>query len=1044
MIRVTPLKTKKGKTTAQAAADPVDYLKNEKEEQDQKTGYYSKNQAPSRWLGEGARALGLEGAVDDKRLYELLQGHLPDGTDLSARGGRAAQARLATDITISVQKSYSLMCVGDPSLLNLLDEGVEYVSKFIEKEVATARLKKGGTEVEHTGSMVMSAFRHEETRTVDGTADRDDHIHLIALNATQRADGTWARLDLSWGERMVLAKTADFALKAWLAQKVQERGHKIRITEDGWEFDAVAPSFIEMNSRRTGQRNEWLRAHGLDPETATDAQKTRASLATRGDKDQIGKIEQNYEWRARLRDQGLDLDAINREARERGPIVTPDLSLEAVRSAARHVGERESVFSKDVTRLEGLKAGMGGATLESVETAMTDKAAGLLDVGGGKLTTREALYREQEILARIRAGRDTLAPLCTDEQVSTLITTTEQGQGYPLSDGQKAAIRLALTSQDRVVGIIGAWGVGKTTGAARPIVAQAQALGLQVQAIAPTTQAKREIAGAKADETATIAAWLQTKPEKTKTGAIVRNENRLIVMDEAGMVDAATMDAVLRKLDAEGGRLILTGDPERQLRSVGAGKPLQQAMETGAIRYVEINEIQRQTNPRLKEMAQLWANRDTVAAVQIAKEYMHTVTVTEADWKAAGREPKKPTLGQSGEGPQPTEPMIGLAKKLGMKDAARQDFEAVRRYLDIHSKSQLGYDERTPDAAPAQKIPRDVRQQAIIRETAARYLSKTPEQRSDLVMMALTNKIRRGINELTREGLKREGAVSSEAEVTLKALDKVDMTTEQLARPESYAGRTDLVVRMMQGRGKDREIIDFSVREVVEGRVILDDPDGQGKIWNPATAKNAQVYSTREIALAIGDEINFRDSAGLRDTPDRIENGEDAKIVRLDPDGPVAQMSDGREVTLRADQNYPLDYGYCRTVHKAQGMSKGAALMGVESEMAQEAAAQITGVGCTRAKVELEMVTDDPEKLGKKMEKWAIHVAAMEAAKTSDHPDLATLQSLRAEAQQDLGHVGDLSKAREEAQAEALAEQERPAQEQQAQAAREQEEELER
>ena len=1039
MIRVTPLKTQKGKTTGQTAKDLVDYLKNEKEEQDQKTGYYSKNQAPSRWLGEGAKALGLEGAVGDRDLYELLQGHLPDGTDLSKRGGRGDHARLATDITISVQKSYSLMCVGDPSLLDLLDEGVEYVSKFIEQEVATARLKKGGVEVEHTGSMVMGAFRHEETRMVDGAADRDDHVHLVALNMTRRADGTWARLDLSWGERMTLAKTADFALKAWLAQKVQERGHKIRITEDGWEFDAIAPDVIEMNSRRTGQRNAWLKAHGLDPATATDAEKTRASLATRGDKAQIGKIEQNYEWRARLRDQGLDLDAINREARERGPIVTPDLSLEAVRSAARHVGERESVFSRDVTRLEALKAGMGGATLESVETAMTDKSAGLLDVGGGKITTRETLYREQEILARIRAGRDTLAPLVTHKQVSKFIETTEQASGHSLSEGQKAAIRLALTSTDRVVGIIGAWGVGKTTGAARPIVAQAQALGLQVQAIAPTTQARREIAGAKADETMTIASWLQTKPEITTTGAIVRNEDRLIVMDEAGMVDAATMDAVLQKLDAEGGRLIATGDPERQLRSVGSGKPLQQALETGAIRYVEINEVQRQLDPRLKEMAQTWANRDTVAAVQIAKEYMQTVTVTEADWKAAGRDPEKPARGQEAAGAKPTDGMIEYARELGMKDAATSDFQTVRAYLDEHSKSRLGFEDKTPEA-PAQKVPREVRQQAIVRETAACYLSKTAEQRTDTVMMAATNKLRTAINAAVRKGLQREGALG-EREAKLTALDKVDMTAEQLARPESYAGRQDLIVRMPQGKGKDREIVDFRVRELVGERVILDGPDGRGKIWNPSTAKNPQVYTTREIALAVGDAVNFRDSSGLRDTPDRIENGEDGRVVRLDPAGPVARMDDGREIVLRADQNHALDYGYCRTVHKAQGMSKGSALYAAES-VGAEAISQVAGVACTRAKSGLEIVTDDPEKLGKAMEKWAAHQSAMEATKAAQAPDLATLQKLRAEAQAALGRAGDLSKAREEAEAQAEAE--RQAREQERQVMREREAELER
>ena len=1013
MWRDTPLKTRRGKTTAQTAARIVDYLKNEKEVLDQKTGYYSKGQAPSMWLGQGAAALGLEvgGVVGERDLYELLQGHLPHGTDLSARGGRAAQARLGTDITLSAPKSYSIMATSDPSLLKLWDESVKVAAAFIEKELVTARTGKGGAVIERPGKAVIAAYRHEDTRMVDGTADMDLHAHLLTLNMVQRADGEWTRMDLQLGERRVLAKMTDFAQKAWLAQQLQKRGYEVRVTEDGFEFAAISQEAIDQNSRRTAQINEHLKAQGIDPDQATDAQREQACLATRGSKTQLGKIDQAYEWRARLREQGLDLDAIVAEAKARGPIATPDLSLEAVRSAARHVGERESVFSNDVTRLESLKAGMGRVTLETVETAMQDKSAGLIDVGGGKITTREALYREQEILARLRAGRDTLAPLMTRENAATIIETTEQTQGYSLSEGQKAAIHLALTSPDRVIGIIGAWGVGKTTGAARPIVAQAQALGLQVQAIAPTTQAKREIAGAKADDTMTIAAWLLTKPEITTTGAIERNENRLIVMDEAGMVDAATMDAVLKKLDAEGGCLILTGDPERQLRSVGAGKPLQQAMEAGAIRYVEINEVQRQTDPRLKEMAQTWANRDTVAAVQIAKEYMHTVTVTDEDWRAAKREPQKPEPVRDGEGPQPTKPMVELAEKFGMEDAAGRDFETVRRYLDEHSKSRLGFEDRTPEA-PAQKIPRDVRQQAIIRETAERYLSKTAEERADLVMMALTNKIRRGINELTRDGLKREGAVG-EREVKVTALDKVDMSAEKLARPESYAGRTDLVVRMLEGKGKDRHIVDYKVREVVRERVILDGPAGEGKIWNPATAKSPSVYTTRAIALAVGDEVNFRDSSGLRGGKERIENGEDAKIVRLDSDGPVARMADGREVTLRTDQAHPADYGYCRTVHKAQGMSKGGALMGVEADMAQEALAQITGVGCTRAKRWLEMVTDDPEKLGKKMEKWAQHEAAIEATKSSDRVDLQTLQSLRAEAQADLGRAGDLSRARE-------------------------------
>ena len=1012
MLRVTPLKG----GSAAAVIDYLKHLRHGEAAQDKAVGYYSK-EAPSAWLGQGAEALGLRGEVRDADLKALLEGQVA-GIDLTARGGRQANARMGTDLTFSAPKSFSLLATADPRLLEAWNESVKIGVGVIEREVIVSRRGKGGAAAERTGKLVAAAFTHEDTRGVGGMPDPDIHAHILALNMTRRPDGEWTRSDLQFGDRMVLAKTSDFALKADLAQRVQALGYKIRQTEHGFEFAAITDEQIAAFSRRSQQIDDWLITKGLDPATATDSQKEAACLATRGAKGQLSQEDQRWEWRERIHKAGIDLDAIVREAQERGPIATPDLSLEAVRSAARHVGERESVFRKDATRLESLKAGMGRVTLETVETAMQDKSAGLIDVGGGKITTREALYREQEILARVRAGRDTLAPLMTGENVSTLIETTEQTQGYSLSEGQKAAIHLALTSPDRVTGIIGAWGVGKTTGAARPIVAQAQVLGLQVQAIAPTTQAKREIAGAKADETMTIAAWVQTKPEITTTGAVVRNEDRLIVMDEAGMVDAATMDAVLKKLDAEGGRLILTGDPERQLRSVGAGKPLQQAMEAGAIRYVEINEVQRQTDPRLKEMAQTWANRDTVAAVQIAKEYMHTVTVTDEDWRAAKREPKKPEVVQS-DGPQPTKPMVELAERLGMEDAAGRDFETVRRYLDEHSKSRLGFEDRTPEA-PAQKIPRDVRQQAIIRETAARYLSKTTEERADLVMMAATNKIRRGINELTREGLKREGAVG-EQEVKVTALDKVDMSGEQLARPESYTNRTDLVVRMLEGKGKDRHIVDYKVREVVGERVILDGPDGKAKIWSPATAKSPSVYTTREIALAVGDEVNFRDSSGRRDTPDRIENGEDARIVRLDPAGPVARMGDGREITLRADQNHPLDYGYCRTVHKAQGMSKSSAIYAAES-VGAEAISQIAGVACTRAKSSLEIVTDDQGKLGKAMEKWATHQSALEASKAGQAPDLDTLKSLRAEAQADLGRAGDLSKAREEAEAQAEAE----------------------
>ena len=1019
MLRIKHLKS------SRSAASIADYFEHKKREAEARAtaGYYENKSAPSQWLGKGAAALGLEGEVGREQLIELLEGRLPDGTDLTQRGGRAAQARRGTDMTYSASKSYSIMATADPRLLDLWDRSFkEVVCPMIEREIATARRGHGGTEAaEYTGNMVFSLHRHEDTRVLpDGTPDPDLHGHLQGLNMTQRADGTWSRMALDFGKGMVLGKTTDYAQKAWLAIEAQKLGYEVRQTRHGWEFSAIPQEIIDDFSRRSQQIDDWLIAHKIDPETATDKQKEAACLATRGTKSQASQSEQRWEWRERIREAGIDLDAIVAQAKERGPIDTPDLSAESVASAARHLGERESVFSKHMTRLESLKAGMGNTTLDSVDAAIKAKAAGLIDVGGDKLTTRDALYREQEILARARAGRDQAPAIATVGVAQSLITKTEAEQGYPLTAGQREAITLALAAPDRVVGIVGAWGVGKTTGVVRPIVAQAKQSGFHTIGITQTTKARKELAGAKPDELMTIAAWLQTKPQTSAQGKIIRDEKRLIVMDEAAMVGAEDMARVLQKLDTEGGRLILVGDPQ-QLRSVAAGTPMQQMIESGAIQVARVTEVVRQTDARLREMAQVWANGDAKSAVGIAQEYMQGVTVTGSDWEAAGKEapdPEKAGEERDTSNIKPTAKMIRLAEETGMEAPSEASFQEVREWLDEHTKTPLGFEERHKGEAPEKKpsIPREVRAAALAREAADGYLKLTPEQRDATIMMSGTNAMRRAINSRVRDGLQERGEVSTTHEIPIRALDRADMTQEQMARAESYQGREDLVVRLAEGRGKNRHEVDYKVVGVEKGRVLLENDEGDRKSWNPATASKSRVYTTRDMALAEGDVVAFRDNAGRHNDPNRIDNGEIGKVIGVDQSGVTVRMEDGREVTLDPEQRHVLDYGWAVTVNASQGATRERALYVAESAAGQEAIAQLGGVACTREKAHLTILTDDQDKLSKKLEKWAVHETAMAATKSQRIADLDTLKTLRAQASQALGQAGDLSKARDRAE----------------------------
>lgn len=68
--------------------------------------YYFLGSAESRWLGEGAKALGLEGAVDARQLDELIAGRLPDGTSLERMSEGKNTHRSGYDLTFQRPKVY--------------------------------------------------------------------------------------------------------------------------------------------------------------------------------------------------------------------------------------------------------------------------------------------------------------------------------------------------------------------------------------------------------------------------------------------------------------------------------------------------------------------------------------------------------------------------------------------------------------------------------------------------------------------------------------------------------------------------------------------------------------------------------------------------------------------------------------------------------------------------------------------------------------------------------------------------------------------------
>jgi ATP-dependent exoDNAse (exonuclease V) alpha subunit len=163
------------------------------------------------------------------------------------------------------------------------------------------------------------------------------------------------------------------------------------------------------------------------------------------------------------------------------------------------------------------------------------------------------------------------------------------------------------------------------------------------------------------------------------------------------------------------------------------------------------------------------------------------------------------------------------------------------------------------------------------------------------------------------------------------------------------------------------------------------------------------------MELSPGDKIVFRENQkGI----DRIRNGESAIINRIENGQAVARLDSGKEITLDQTTGQTVDYGWCRTIHASQGATVDHVL--IAGEASRVATAQTAYVAASRERDTLKIYTDNPTALEKHWARFAEREQAVSAKKDRSAPNFESLKELREQARADLGHHGDLSRAREE------------------------------
>ena len=418
---------------------------------------------------------------------------------------------------------------------------------------------------------------------------------------------------------------------------------------------------------------------------------------------------------------------------------------------------------------------------------------------GGKLritkaensyTTPGAIRLEKELLTLLKESHTKVSPIETGNVIQEKLSNTT------LTKGQKEAIGLVLSTKDRIVGIQGAAGTGKTT-ALKELKTLLGDKKMSLIGVAPSKEAARVLKDEAGLHSETLQSLLLRNAgfikgrgtEKALSQMKEAYKNTVLVCDESSLSGNRQMAKLLKLSQAFDLRLVLLGD-KKQLSGVEAGKPFH-LLQNNGLKTATMTDILRQKNKELKQAVQ---------ESQKAVDKTHFVSKAH----------------------------IGKAFSF-LKD------ENIR---EIKGALQDGLPSFTSNEELA--------------EGAYKVWKEFKEKGKDAFLVAPSHDLRSHINRRVRQELTKGKSQSHDI------LVGKNMTKAELSYDKNYK-KGDIVIfhrDLKELKLKKDEI--YSVEKSKDGKIHLLTTKGESRVFNPKESKAAQSLFTKEtLPLAKGERIRF-------------------------------------------------------------------------------------------------------------------------------------------------------------------------------------------
>ena len=603
----------------------------------------------------------LEGKVPDGSGTEL--GKRGRNGEITHRPGR--------DLTFSAPKSVSIAALvgGDERIVGVHDRAVKATLDWVEKHAVQTRMRdpETGRMVRVGGQKtVVATFRHDTSRNLDPQL----HTHSVLANMVQGEDGKWRTManEGLYERQKLIGAIYRNELAAGLGRLgyAIEKTH----ADGRFEIAGVSREAIRAFSTRRTEIEAAMAERGLGDTADNPRHAERAALMTRATKRDVGREELRQVWHRQAVDLDLHLGMLGAESLDHplgaepvgeglattsgpgdgvapgtaqaelpagsgvdapaamegsrqeapgtslphdlppglaDPLQDRSAATRAVAWALEHLSEREAVFARPDLLAAALSYAPGRVSIEGIEreVAALEKAGTLhgVNLPGAQdsLATDRTVGEERETIALMRAGE------ARGQATMRRWRVREHLRTGPLTAGQRQAVELILSAKDRVVGVQGYAGTGKTS-MLRRARGLAEKRGWRVQGLAPSASAVKTLAAEAGIESQTLQGFLARNAgvvagRLTKRGAREMRAafaKTILVVDEGSLASTVQARDLLRiAAELRIPRVVLVGDA-KQLDAVDAGKPFAQLQAAG-MKTAVMDEIMRQRDPALRE-----------------------------------------------------------------------------------------------------------------------------------------------------------------------------------------------------------------------------------------------------------------------------------------------------------------------------------------------------------------------------------------------------------------------------------------------------------